>query len=383
MALDEAMAQSGAAGQRSVGVALGRRSYDILIGPGVLGQTGRLTAARLPGARVVIVTDSNVAQHHLAPLEAALAPSCTHIGSVVLPAGEATKSFSELERLCGRFLDMGLERGDAVMALGGGVIGDLAGFAASILRRGVAVVQVPTTLLAQVDSAVGGKTGINTEQGKNLIGTFHQPALVVADTDVLDTLDGRQLRAGYAEVVKYGLLGDDDFFSWLEAHGHEALAGAGEARARAVETSCKAKAAIVAADELEGGDRALLNLGHTFAHAFEAASGYGDALLHGEAVAIGMTLAFELSHELGLCSQAEAERAAAHLKAVGLPTRISDIPGDIPEAPALIKLMAQDKKVRATKPALILVEGIGRAFIKADMEWDVLEDFVARRCKAR
>ncbi len=383
MALDEAVTQSDSGRYRSVNVALGDRSYDIAIGAGLLGQAGRLTAQNLPNARVAIVTDSNVAQHHLAPLEIALAPDCTHLGSIVLPAGEATKSFYELERLCGKFLDLGLERGDAVLALGGGVVGDLSGFAAGILRRGIGVVQVPTTLLAQVDSAIGGKTGINTKHGKNLIGAFHQPALVLADTSVLDTLDERQLRAGYAEVIKYGLLGDADFFAWLEGHGHEALEGSGEARLRAVETSCRAKAAIVAADEREGGDRALLNLGHTFAHALEAASGYGDKLLHGEAVAIGMALAFELSAELGLCGEDDVKRATAHLQAVGLPTRIDDIPGDAHKAPALVKLMAQDKKVRATKPALILVKGIGQAFIKADMEWDVLEDFLARRCKAR
>ena len=272
MALDQAGAEHNL-DHRVVNVALAERSYEIRIGSGLLGRAGELLAASFPDARVAIVTDTNVAQHHLPTLESSIKTACQHIGSIVLPAGEATKSFNELERLCGQLLDLELERGDLVIALGGGVIGDLAGFAAAIVRRGVNIVQAPTTLLAQVDSAVGGKTGINTSHGKNLVGAFHQPILVLADSSALDTLDARQLRAGYAEVAKYGLIGDADFFGWLETNAAEVLQG-GAAREKAIETSCQAKATIVAADERESGERALLNLGHTFGHALEANAGY-------------------------------------------------------------------------------------------------------------
>ena len=379
--LDRTIAGNKTGGERIVHVALGERAYDVFIGPGLLAQAGRMAAKLMPRARAVIVTDTTVAAHHLASLEAAIKDDCTHLGSIVIPPGEATKSFAELERLCDRLLHLGLERGDFLMALGGGVVGDLVGFAASVLRRGVRLVQVPTTLLAQVDSAVGGKTGINSSQGKNLIGTFHQPSLVIVDPSVLNTLDERQLRSGYAEVVKYGLIADADFFAWLEANWRQVLGSDGEARAYAIETSCRAKADIVAADERESGDRALLNLGHTFAHALETSAGYADRLIHGEAVAIGIMLAFELSRELGLCEADDSERVAAHLKAVGLPTGIAGVQGEAPSAKALIKVMTQDKKVRRTRPVLILVRGIGRAFIEPDMAWDGLEAFIAQKCE--
>ncbi len=363
---------------RTVPVPLGGRSYDVLIGPDLLSEAGRLVAGRLGKARCGIVTDENVAKHHLAALEASLKAEGRHKGSIVLPAGEPTKSFRELGPLCERLLEMGLERGDLVVAFGGGVIGDLAGFAAGILRRGVRFVQIPTTLLAQVDSSVGGKTGINTPQGKNLIGVFHQPALVIADTDVLKTLPAREMRAGYAEVVKYGLLGDAGFFGWLEQAYDGIFSYDQETLVTAIETSVKAKAAIVARDEHETGDRALLNLGHTFGHALEAWTGYSDRLLHGEGVAIGMCLAFRFSESLGLCPAGTAERVSRHIKAVGLPTRLSDIPGGKAEAGELVRLMGQDKKVRDGRLTFILVRGIGEAFISRDIEEATVRDFLAR-----
>ncbi|MFQ5626554.1 MAG: 3-dehydroquinate synthase family protein, partial [Methyloligellaceae bacterium] len=256
------------------------------------------------------------------------------------------------------------------------------GFAASILRRGVRLVQIPTSLLAQVDSSLGGKTGINTPQGKNLIGSFYQPGLVLADTDVLETLPERQFRAGYAEVVKYGLLGDADFFSWLEASWRDVFAG-GAARAQAIETSCRAKAAIVAQDERETGNRALLNLGHTFGHALEAHAGYSDRLLHGEAIAIGMALAFAYSNELDLCSGQDAARIVAHLSAAGLPTEIGQIPGGTPNADELLALIAQDKKVKAGAPAFILVRGIGEAYIERGVDMEKLKAFLTRKCSGK
>ena len=368
-------------GHRTVGVALGDRSYDVFIGPGLLAQAGALISARLGKVKCGIVTDENVARHHLAALESNLKSAGLVTSSIILKPGEATKSFRELEPLCEKLLEMGLERGDIVVPFGGGVIGDLAGFAAGILRRGVRFVQVPTSLLAQVDSSVGGKTGINTPQGKNLIGVFHQPSLVIADTDVLTTLPPREMRAGYAEVAKYGLLGDAQFFGWLEKNWQGVFADGGPPLAHAIETSVKAKAAIVARDETETGDRALLNLGHTFGHALEAWTGYSNRLLHGEGVAIGMCQAFRFSEELGLCPAGSAARVSRHLKMVGLPTQIRDIPGGKAEEDELLRLMGQDKKVRAGKLTFILVNEIGQAFVSRDVPPEKVRDFLAREIK--
>jgi 3-dehydroquinate synthase len=361
---------------RTVPVPLGGRAYDVLIGPNLLVNAGELITSRLGSPKCGIVTDENVASFHLAALEAALKRENLHAGSIVLKPGEATKSFRELAPLSERLLEMGLERGDLVVAFGGGVIGDLAGFAAAILRRGVRFVQIPTSLLAQVDSSVGGKTGIDTPQGKNLIGAFHQPGLVLADTDTLRTLPERELRAGYAEVAKYGLLGDAPFFDWLEQNYQAVFALDAKPLTHAVETSVKAKAGIVGRDETEQGERALLNLGHTFGHAFEAWCGYSDRLLHGEAISIGMCLAFRFSAALEYCTEAAADRAAAHFRAVGLPTRIGEIPGEKPNVEALLRLMAQDKKVRAGKLTFILVRDIGKAFIARDVPTEQVRNFL-------
>jgi 3-dehydroquinate synthase len=367
----------------TVRVGLGERSYDVLIGAGLLAGAPQLIEARLGAARCAIVTDENVAKSHLAPLERGLAALGRHLGTVVLAPGERTKSFPALASLCERLLEMGLERGGLVVALGGGVIGDLAGLAASLVRRGVRLVQVPTTLLAQVDSSVGGKTGINTAQGKNLVGTFHQPSLVLADTGALATLPPRELRAGYVEAAKFGLLGDAAFFAWLEHNGRAVLAQERHALAHAVAVSVQGKADIVARDETETGDRMLLNLGHTFGHALEAWAGYSDRLLHGEAVAIGICLAFELSRELGLVDEASVARVARHLGDAGLPTRIADVPGAPgPDAATLTAIMGQDKKVRDGKLTFILVRSIGAAFVSRDVSAATVEDFVARRIEA-
>jgi 3-dehydroquinate synthase len=362
---------------RRVAVELGQRTYDVLIGPGLLADAGRHIASRLKKAKCGIVTDENVARCHLPTLEASLKAEGRHAGSIVLPAGERTKSFRELAPLCEKLLEMGLERGDLVVAFGGGVIGDLAGFAAGILRRGVRFVQIPTTLLAQVDSSVGGKTGINTPQGKNLVGVFHQPSLVLADTSVLKTLPAREMRAGYAEVAKYGLLGDANFFAWLEKNWKAVFDHDTPALTHAIETSVKAKAAIVARDEHETGDRALLNLGHTFGHALEAWTGYSDRLLHGEGVAIGMCLAFRISEELGLTARGTAARVTDHIRAVGLPAWIGDIPGGKADPDELLGLMGQDKKVRDGKLTYILARGIGDAFITREVEPGRVRAFLA------
>src|SRR6202008_195259 len=309
-----------------VDVALGERAYDIVIGRDVLQSLGPRIAAIRPGVRTAIVTDRTVEKSWLAPTEASLAQAGIPTSSIVVEEGEGSKSYAGLEKVSEALIAAKIERNDLVIALGGGVVGDLAGFAAAILRRGVDFVQVPTTLLAQVDSSVGGKTGINSPQGKNLIGAFHQPVLVLADTAVLDTLPERQFRAGYAEVVKYGLLGDEAFFTWLEANHADIFAG-GAAREHAIATSCRAKAAIVARDEREAGERALLNLGHTFGHALEAATGFSDRLFHGDGVAVGMVLAAEFSAELGMVIEADAARVKRHLAVAGLPTRLQDIAG--------------------------------------------------------
>ena len=362
-------------------VKLPGRSYAIVIGEDLLAASGQRIATALPGARVAVVTDANVAALYLPALKASLDRQSFLLGEVVVAPGEPSKSFSVLDRLCEQLLELGVERGDCIIAFGGGVVGDLAGFAASILRRGVRVVQMPTTLLAQVDSSIGGKTGIDTRQGKNLIGTFHQPSLVLTDIAVLSTLSPREFRAGYAEVVKYGLLGDAPFFAWLEANWQKLFSTPGAERRNAVETSARAKAAIVADDEKEvKGTRALLNLGHTFGHALEAYAGYSDRLLHGEAIAIGMRLAFSFSVELGLCPAADAVRVERHFADVGLPTMIAAIPGATPTPDRLLRLMAQDKKVTGGKLALVLVRGIGEAFVEHEVSLPRLTEFLTREC---
>ena len=364
-----------------IGVKLGDRSYDIVIGKHLLDGAGARIAAALPAARCAIISDANVAELYLDRLKASLGG--LFVGDIVVVPGEPSKSFPVLADVCERLLTLGIERGDLVVALGGGVVGDLAGFAASILRRGVRFVQIPTTLLAQVDSSVGGKTGIDTQQGKNLIGAFHQPSLVLADIATLETLPPREFRSGYAEVMKYGLLGDAPFFVWLEHNWQQIFSGEGEARATAIATSCRAKAAIVEADEREeSGTRALLNLGHTFGHALEAFAGYSDRLLHGEAIAIGMRLAFSFSAEQGLCQASDVNRVEAHLVHVGLPGRIGDIPGSLPTPEELLQLMAQDKKVKGGKLALVLVRGIGEAYVERDVPMARLSAFLKRECAA-
>jgi 3-dehydroquinate synthase len=351
----------------TVEVSLGARSYDILIGQGLIANAGAEIARRLPGIRVAIVTDENVAAAQLEALTASLARADIGSTPVVLPAGEKTKSFASLERVVGEVLAAKLERGDAVVALGGGVIGDLAGFVSGIVRRGMSFIQMPTSLLAQVDSSVGGKTGINTAHGKNLVGVFHQPRLVLADTGALDTLPPREFRAGYAEVAKYGLIDRPDFFAWLEANWQEVFRG-GAARTQAIAESCRAKADVVRRDEFETGDRALLNLGHTFGHALEAATAYDSArLVHGEGVAIGMALAHRFSSRMNLCSTDDARRVEAHLAAVGLPWRLSDIQGGLPDAERLLDYISQDKKVKRGALTFILTHGVGKSFIAKDV----------------
>ncbi|RMH45477.1 MAG: 3-dehydroquinate synthase [Alphaproteobacteria bacterium] len=368
---------------QNVHVPLGARAYDIRIGPGLLARAGAEMAPFLNRPRVAVVTDENVARHHLRALGRGLEAAGIAWSSLVLPAGEATKSWAQLQRSVEWLLAERVERRDMVIAFGGGVIGDLAGFAAAVVRRGVRFVQIPTTLLAQVDSSVGGKTGINSPMGKNLIGAFHQPSLVLADTDVLNTLAPRDFLAGYGEVVKYGLLGDADFFAWLEAHGPALAAGDADARIRAIRRSCEMKAGIVARDETEAGERALLNLGHTFGHALEAATGYSDRLLHGEGVAIGCVLAFALSARLGLAAQEHAGRIAAHLEAMGMKRRLADIPGPLPDAEGLLELMAQDKKVVDGRLRFVLARDIGKAFVAEDVPEEavlaVLREALAER----
>ncbi len=364
-------------------VSLGERSYDILIGSGLLHRAGGEVAKIAKSRRLAIVTDENVAAHHLEPLERSLGEAGFAAQSLVLPPGEATKCFAELERLCGALLDMGLERRSLVVALGGGVIGDLAGFASAILLRGIDYLQVPTTLLAQVDSSVGGKTAIDMPQGKNLIGAFHQPRLVLADSDTLDSLPPRELKAGYAEVVKYGLIDRPDFFAWLCEHGPAILAGDAAARRHAIAVSCRAKAEIVARDERESGARALLNLGHTFAHGLEAEAGFDGSLLHGEAVALGMLLAFRLSVDKGLCPAADLERLQAHYDELSLPQSLSDLGLGAIDLRRVLTHMGQDKKVQDGRLTFILTRGIGQAFITQDVvEEEVLAALAAYRRQA-
>ena len=370
-------------------VGLGARSYDIVIGPDAQGvsaldEAGALLAPHLRRKRTVIVTDSNVEAAHGARLAAALEKAGIGAGWIILPPGEQTKSFSEFEKLIARLADDEIDRSDLVIAFGGGVIGDLTGFAAAVLRRGCRFAQIPTTLLAQVDSAVGGKTAINIPQGKNLVGAFHQPSIVIADMGVLGTLPARQLKAGYAEIVKYGALGDAAFFAWLEANGAALIDGDASARVNAVRRSCEMKAEIVAADERETGRRALLNLGHTFGHALEAAFGYSDALLHGEAIAAGMGLAFDYSVSEGVCPPEDAARLKAHLKSVGLPAGVEDLPpGADLNAARLVELMRQDKKVQAGVMTLILARGIGNAYIAEGACEDAILSFLTEKTAAK
>ena len=356
-----------------VRVVLGERAYDIVVGKDVLASAGREIAALTKSRRAFVVTDENVARRHLDTLRHALRESGIDSAVAILPPGEATKSFAMLEHLTSLMLDAGIERSDIVVAMGGGVMGDLTGFAAGILKRGVDYVQIPTTLLAQVDSSVGGKTAIDTPQGKNLIGLFNQPRLVLADTGVLDSLPSREMRAGFAEVLKYGLIEDAAFAEWVAANTQAILTKPGAERRQAIVTSCKMKASVVVADERETGRRALLNLGHTFAHGIEASAGYSGRVLHGEAVAVGCGLAFELSERLGLCEAGTAETVRAWFAAAGLPARMRDLPdlGATPEE--FLTHMAQDKKVRAGRIVFVLARGIGQAFLSSDVEPQIVE----------
>jgi 3-dehydroquinate synthase len=362
----------------AVEVALADRSYRIVIGRGQLHSLGQRIAALRPGAKAAIVSDETVIGHYLGAARSALATAGIQSMCVSVAPGEKSKSFAALERVCEALLEARIERGDLIVALGGGVIGDLAGFAAAIVRRGVDYIQVPTTLLAQVDSSVGGKTAIDSRQGKNLIGAFHQPILVICDTALLDTLPEREFRAGYAEVAKYGLMADAGFFEWLERHWREVFTG-GPAREQAIATSCRMKAATVARDERETGERALLNLGHTFGHALETAAGFDGTLLHGEAISLGITLAFEFSASRGLTSQSQAERAQRHFAAVGLPTRLAHLPAGIADPDRLIELIAQDKKVRQGRLTFILARAIGRAFIASNIDAAEVRAFLTQR----
>ncbi len=380
MSANESEPDSRAQSSELVHVALGARSYDILVGGGLLSDAGDHIAPLLGLPRTILISDENVAPLYQNRIVESLGRHGIDCDSIVLAPGEGSKSFANFEELLERLLAGRAERSLTLLALGGGVIGDLVGFAASVLLRGIAVIQLPTSLLAQIDSSVGGKTGINSRHGKNLIGSFHQPRLVLADTDALDSLPPRELAAGYAEMVKYGLIDDQDFFAWLEENGSRLLAGDAAARRHAIAHCCRAKARIVSEDEQESGRRALLNLGHTFAHAFEAECGYGGALLHGEAVSIGMVLAFRLSHRLGLCGEADVARVANHLAAHGLPTEATQLPPAARRREALLQHMSHDKKIRDGRLHLILARGIGGAFVASDVEQQdiaaALDDFL-------
>ena len=358
--------------RESVRVELGPRSYDVLVGSDLLPGAGALLAPLLPGSSAVVVTDSVVAELYLYSTLDALKEAGFTCSHVIVDAGEHSKDLATLGGVLDDILGRGIERSTALVALGGGVVGDLTGFAASVLLRGVPFVQIPTTLLAQVDSGVGGKTGVNSTHGKNLIGTFYQPRLVLADVATLGTLPARELRAGYAEIVKYGLIDDPEFFAWLERNGAALLAGDRDLMRTAVARSCRAKARIVAADERESGTRALLNLGHTFAHALEAETGYDGSLLHGEAVAYGIVLAHRLSAALGHCGADDAARVTAHFRAIGLPSEATALPAIRWDPPALIERMRHDKKVRGGRMTFVLTRGIGRAFLSQDVPPEAL-----------
>lgn len=353
---------------KTLSVALNERSYNISIGSNLISNTGKLIAPLIDKSPVIIVTDDNVAEYHLANLRQSLQSESIASAVITLPPGEKTKGYEGFQNLLTTILDIGPDRHSTLIALGGGVVGDITGFAASVILRGINFIQIPTTLLAQVDSSVGGKTGINTRHGKNLIGSFYQPLMVIADTNTLNTLPRRELLAGYAEVIKYGLISDITFFKWLERNGNALINGDGDLRQQAISTSCLAKAEIVRRDEREAGERALLNFGHTFGHALEAEAGFNDKLLHGEAVAIGMMMAFNLSVKMGLCSKEDSKRVKMHLRSVGLPTQAADVPKQAWKSAALLSHMAQDKKVRNGKITFILTRGIGQAFTTSDVE---------------
>ena len=367
----------------TVAVALAGRPYEVRVGAGLIGQAGEAIAPLLKRRRLVVVTDATVEALHGARLIRALTAAGIDVETIAIAPGEQQKSFSGLEALCDGLLALELDRGDLIVAFGGGVVGDLAGFAAAILKRGVDFVQIPTTLLAQVDSSVGGKTAIDSPRGKNLIGAFHQPRLVLADLDLLRTLPRRELICGYAEVLKYGLLGDLAFFEWLEGNGAAVLALEPAALAYAIRRAVEMKAEIVAEDEREVGRRALLNLGHTFAHALEDETGYGDALKHGEAVGLGCALAFRFSSALGCCAGQDASRAERAIAAAGLPTRLADVPGGPFRAEALIAHMAQDKKAVGGSLTFILARGLGRAYVARGVDAEALRDFLVREGTAR
>ncbi len=344
------------------------RSYDIVIGPNLIGAAAKYITPLIKHKPVIIITDDNVAKHHLNNLVFALeAGGITH-SVITLPPGESTKSFDEFKTIISAILDAKPERSSSLIAFGGGVIGDLVGFAASVILRGIDFFQIPTTLLAQVDSSVGGKTGINTHHGKNLIGTFYQPRIVLADTNVLETLPKREFLSGYAEIVKYGLMGDKKFFEWLEINGEALLNGNEDLLRYAIMTSCCAKARFVKSDEKEFGSRALLNFGHTFGHALEANTGFGSKLLHGEAVAIGMIMAFDLSVLMGLCQKEDASRVRKHFLSIGLPTQMSDIANQNWESELILNYIARDKKVQNGKINFILTRGIGHVFMSSGVD---------------
>ncbi|MEM1047171.1 MAG: 3-dehydroquinate synthase [Pseudomonadota bacterium] len=375
MSLLQGGSQPTDAAEKTVRVDLGPRSYDILVGPGLLERAGDEIAGRHPDAAVAVVTDRNVADSHLPTLERALDTAGIRHSRILVEPGEATKAFGPLQTVLDGILAARLERNDLVVALGGGVVGDLAGFAAAIARRGMNFIQIPSSLLAQVDSSVGGKTGINSSHGKNLVGAFHQPSLVLADTEILSSLPLREFRAGYAEVVKYGLINDPRFFDWLCAHWRDVFDG-GQARVDAVAHCCRAKAAIVAEDEYETGSRALLNLGHTFGHALEAATGYSDRLVHGEGVAIGMAMAFRFSERLGLCGGNAVGQVCGHLQDVGLPTSLAALSDCDVSADTLLTHIHQDKKVSRGALTFILATGIGAAFISQDVDPHAVRSFL-------
>ena len=361
---------------RDVRVALAGRAYEVVIGAGLIDEAGGRIRPLLARPSIAVVMDETVSALHGARLLQSMSAAGVSTDAIIVPPGEGTKSFAGLDSLCDRLLALELERGDMVVAFGGGVVGDLTGFAAAIYKRGIDFIQIPTTLLAQVDSSVGGKTAIDTVRGKNLIGVFHQPKLVLADLEVLESLPERELRCGYAEVLKYGLLGDADFFAWLEANGAGVLARAPDKLAHAVGRSVEMKAAIVAEDEREGGVRALLNLGHTFGHALEVESGFGEALKHGEAVALGCAMAFRFSARLGLCPQADSDRVSAAIADAGLPWRLADLAGPTPGACALLGRMTQDKKAKAGALTFILARGIGQAFVADGVDASAVTEFL-------